>query len=90
MDSPVSLCFDPFSLSVFRIEALNKFDAEKTRRESALNSLESYVFDVKIKLEDEEEYKLAATENEADSIRKLYTEVNDFLFKNIFLNPCFS
>lgn len=58
-----------------RIEALNQYDAEKTRRESALNSLESYVFDVKTKLENEVEYKAAVTQNELESITKLYTEV---------------
>lgn len=65
-------------LSFHRIEALNQHDAEKTRRESALNSLESYVFDVKTKLENEVEYKAAVTQNELESITKLYTEVSIF------------
>lgn len=68
------------NLWFYRIEALNQYDAEKTRRESALNSLESYVFDVKTKLENEVEYKAAVTQNELESITKLYTEVSIFGF----------
>lgn len=61
---------------MYRIEALNQYDADKTRREGALNNLESYVFDVKTKLENEDEYKAAVTKSEAEAIAKLYTEVS--------------
>ncbi|XP_046664978.1 hypoxia up-regulated protein 1 isoform X1 [Homalodisca vitripennis] len=65
--------------SIAKIDALNQFDAEKSRREGALNALESFVFDVKTKLEDEEEYKSAATQTELESITKLYTEMMEWL-----------
>uniref|UniRef100_A0A1B6MMN4 Hypoxia up-regulated protein 1 n=1 Tax=Graphocephala atropunctata TaxID=36148 RepID=A0A1B6MMN4_9HEMI len=65
--------------SISKIDALNQFDAEKSRREGALNALESFVFEVKTKLEDEEEYKSAATQSELESISKLYTEIMEWL-----------
>ncbi|XP_054262425.1 hypoxia up-regulated protein 1 [Macrosteles quadrilineatus] len=65
--------------SIAKIETLNKYDAEKSRREGALNNLESFLFDVKMKLEDEDEYKFAATETETESINKMVAELSDWL-----------
>lgn len=50
----------------------------KRKREGALNALESFVFDVKVKLE-EEPYVAAATEAEATSIRNACAQVNIYL-----------
>lgn len=52
----------------------------KARREGALNALESFVFDVKVKFDEEEEYKAAATTNEAESIRKMCTDVRKYKY----------
>ncbi|XP_067011480.2 hypoxia up-regulated protein 1 isoform X2 [Anabrus simplex] len=61
-----------------KIQALNEFDREKTRRESALNALESFVFDTQNKLESEE-YLAAATEEEVEKIRKMCSEISTWL-----------
>lgn len=59
----------------FRIEALNEFDRQRSRRESALNALESFVFDAQGKLW-LDEYKAAATEEEMEKIKKACSEVS--------------
>lgn len=58
----------------FRIQVLNEYDFQRNRRESALNALESYVFDAQNKLE-EEDYQSAATSEEMDKIRQGCSEV---------------
>lgn len=58
-------------------------DSEKTRRETALNNLESYVIDAQQKL-DSEEYSTAATDKEAEEIRKACAEMSDWLYEDGF------
>jgi hypoxia up-regulated 1 len=58
----------------YRIEALNEFDRQRSRRESALNALESFVFDAQGKLW-LDEYQAAATKEEMEKIKQTCSEV---------------
>ncbi|PNF19992.1 Hypoxia up-regulated protein 1 [Cryptotermes secundus] len=62
-----------------KIEALNEFDRQRSRRESALNALESFVFDAQGKLW-LDEYQAAATEEEIEKIKQSCSEVSDWLY----------
>lgn len=69
-----------FCIFFFRLSELNAQDQAKVRRESALNSLESFVFDAQNKLETDE-YKKAATKDELESILTKCKQVNlSFVF----------
>ena len=56
---------------------------EKTRRETALNNLESFVIDAQQKLQSDE-YKKATTPEEAAKILKACNEVSDWLYEDGF------
>lgn len=58
-------------------------DSEKTRRETALNNLESYVIDAQQKF-DSEEFSNAATEKEIEDIRKACAEISEWLYEDGF------
>lgn len=64
--------FMPFF--VCRIARYNQNDEIRRRHEGALNSLESFVFEARAKL-DLDEYQKAATQEEADAISKSCSEV---------------
>nr|ATU82895.1 secreted HSP70-like protein [Pristhesancus plagipennis] len=64
--------------SVNVIDKLNKNDEMKRRHEGALNALESFVFEVKTKLETDE-YKVAATPEEIKVISFFCTQTADWL-----------
>ncbi|GAB1866073.1 Hypoxia up-regulated protein 1 [Camponotus japonicus] len=66
-----------------KIHRLNVHDSEKTRRETALNNLESYVIDAQQKL-DSEEYSAAATNEEAEQIREACAEISEWLYEDGF------
>lgn len=66
-----------------KIHRLNMHDSEKTRRETALNNLESYVIDAQQKL-DSEEYSVAATNKEAEQIREACAEISEWLYEDGF------
>ncbi|XP_011152376.1 hypoxia up-regulated protein 1 isoform X2 [Harpegnathos saltator] len=66
-----------------KIYNLDMHDSEKTRRETALNNLESYVIDAQQKL-DSEEYSAASTEKETEEIRKACAEVSEWLYEDGF------
>lgn len=70
-------------LFLSRIYNLDMHDLKKTRRETALNNLESYVIDAQQKL-DSEEYSVAATEKEIEEIRKACAEVSEWLYEDGF------
>lgn len=69
------------SASLKKLEELEKIEREINRRATALNNLESFVFDVQNKLE-EEEYSVAATEEQIENIRKACSEVSDWLYED--------
>uniref|UniRef100_A0A1B6CKK6 Hypoxia up-regulated protein 1 n=1 Tax=Clastoptera arizonana TaxID=38151 RepID=A0A1B6CKK6_9HEMI len=70
---------DQFKLASSKIDALNEYDAQRNRREGALNALESALFDSKTKLEDEEDYKNAATSAEIESVITLSNQLSEWL-----------
>lgn len=67
----------------FRIHRLDVHDFEKTRRETALNNLESYVIDAQHRL-DSEEYAVATTDKEAEEIRAACAEISEWLYEDGF------
>lgn len=72
-----------FAISYEKMKSLNKFDLERTRRETALNNLESFVIDALQNL-DSEEYKSASTSEEAEQIRKACSEISEWLYEDGF------
>ncbi|XP_011349400.1 hypoxia up-regulated protein 1 isoform X2 [Ooceraea biroi] len=64
-----------------KLHRLDLHDSEKARRETALNNLEAFVIDAQQKL-DAEEYAVAATEKEAEEIRKACAEISDWLYED--------
>lgn len=68
-----------FESAVKTIEALNEFDRQRSKREGALNALESFVFDAQGKLW-LDEYQAAATEEEIEKIKQMCSEVSDWLY----------
>ncbi|XP_066603454.1 hypoxia up-regulated protein 1 [Prorops nasuta] len=80
---PQILAGEKYQESLEKIRQLNLHDMEKTRRETALNNLESFVIDAQQKLATEE-YKSASTEKEAEEILKACTEISDWLYEEGF------
>ncbi|XP_011862642.1 PREDICTED: hypoxia up-regulated protein 1 isoform X2 [Vollenhovia emeryi] len=66
-----------------KIHRLDVHDSEKTRRETALNNLESYVIDAQQKF-DSEEFSSAATEKEIENIQKACAEISEWLYEDGF------
>ncbi|CAH1967066.1 unnamed protein product [Acanthoscelides obtectus] len=64
-----------------KIEKLNKLEADIKRRETAMNTLESFVIDIQNKL-DEEDYKIAAKPEEVSKIKEACTEVANWLYED--------
>lgn len=64
-----------------KIQTLNEYDFQRNRRESALNALESYVFDAQNKLE-EGDFQAAASAEEIEKIRQGCSEVSDWLYED--------
>ncbi|XP_069686469.1 hypoxia up-regulated protein 1 isoform X2 [Periplaneta americana] len=69
-----------FQDAVKKIESLNEFDRQRSRRASALNALESFVFDAQGKLW-LDEYQAAATPEEVEKIKQTCSEVSDWLYE---------
>lgn len=65
-------------VSINKLEALNQKDHNKMRKEKALNSLESVLFDSKSKLE-LEEYSSVATVNESRTLIEKVDEITNWL-----------
>lgn len=72
-----------FFILCFRIKALNDYDEKKSRREGALNALESAVIDTRNKIEDDDFVSFAKPE-EADKINSKSREV--CFFKTQFIS----
>lgn len=60
---------------------MNKIEQEKRRFENALNALESYVIDTRMKLESEE-YKSCATEEEINAISEACAKVSEWIYED--------
>lgn len=67
------------SASVEKLNKLDKIEKEINRRATALNNLESFVFDVQNKLS-EDEYIKSSTEKEVEKINKMCSEISDWLY----------
>lgn len=62
---------------------LDVYDFEKTRRETALNNLETFIIDAQQRLQSEE-YAAAATPQEIESILKACSEISEWLYEDGF------
>lgn len=67
--------------SIALLESLNEIDKAQTRKETALNNLESFVIDALSKL-DTKEYSKTGTEAEIEKIRASCTEVSEWLYED--------
>ncbi|XP_066138858.1 hypoxia up-regulated protein 1 [Euwallacea fornicatus] len=76
-----TLTKDQFEKSLEKIQKLDQVERELTRRATALNNLESFVIDVQNKLY-EDEYSVAATEEETEKIRQACSEISDWLYED--------
>lgn len=72
---------DQYEASYSKIAALNKFDQERTRRETALNNLEAFVIDAQLKLESEE-YSSCGLPEEIGNILKACSEAAEWLYED--------
>ncbi|XP_047521461.1 hypoxia up-regulated protein 1 isoform X1 [Pieris napi] len=70
---------DQFKTSKSKINKLNEIDRKRIERETALNNLEAFVVDVQMKV-DMEEYAECGTPEEIEVIKKLCSEVSDWLY----------
>ncbi|XP_026477005.1 hypoxia up-regulated protein 1-like [Ctenocephalides felis] len=70
---------DDFQKSYKKIETLNKLDAERQHRETALNQLESFVIEAQLRM-DLEEYTECGVEEEIEKIKTMCSEVSDWIY----------
>ncbi|KAG5671881.1 hypothetical protein PVAND_002051 [Polypedilum vanderplanki] len=70
-----------FSESLARILEIQMLEREKLRREHAVNSLESHVIEAQQRFE-EEEYITCATEKELEEIKKMCSEISDWIYED--------
>ncbi|XP_039259142.2 hypoxia up-regulated protein 1-like isoform X1 [Styela clava] len=70
---------DVFDASKEKLNELSATDALKAAREEAMNGLESYIYDKRDKLY-QEQYEKALTSTEQEEITKALTEASDWLF----------
>ncbi|XP_034183487.1 hypoxia up-regulated Grp170 co-chaperone protein isoform X1 [Osmia lignaria lignaria] len=66
-----------------KLHRLDVYDFEKTRRETALNNLETFIIDAQQRLQSEE-YAVAATPQEIESILKACSEISEWLYEDGF------
>ncbi|XP_024943905.1 hypoxia up-regulated protein 1 isoform X2 [Cephus cinctus] len=66
-----------------KLHALELYDLERTRRESAFNNLESFVIDAQQKL-GIDEYIAATTPEESEKILKACSEISEWLYEDGF------
>uniref|UniRef100_A0A0E0CQI7 Helicase C-terminal domain-containing protein n=1 Tax=Oryza meridionalis TaxID=40149 RepID=A0A0E0CQI7_9ORYZ len=69
-----------YSEAKTRLEALDKKDAERRRTAELKNNLESYIYSMKEKLEENTEILTVSTEQERESFAEKLNEVQDWLY----------
>jgi len=69
---------DGMEASIARLATLDKADMDRIARETALNELESFTFDLQDKIS-QEEYEKASTDEEREKIRSECSAVSDWL-----------
>ncbi|XP_015428864.1 PREDICTED: hypoxia up-regulated protein 1 [Dufourea novaeangliae] len=74
---------DKLTESREKLHRLDVYDFEKTKRETALNNLETFIIDAQQRLESEE-YAVATTSQEAENILKACSEISDWLYEDGF------
>ena len=62
-----------------KLDSIREREKEKRKRASAINSLESFIYDTKYKL-DEKEFELCTTKEEREETLKKLEEYNEWLF----------
>lgn len=67
-----------FEASKTKLEQLDQLDKDRAEHETALNELQSFVFDVQDKLY-QEEYEKASTDEEREKIRDMCSTTSDWL-----------
>merc|ERR1719309_1353983 len=67
-----------FDASKTKLEQLDQLDKDRAEHETALNELQSFVFDVQDKLY-QEEYEKASTDEEREKIRDMCSTTSDWL-----------
>ncbi|GAB0093000.1 hypoxia up-regulated protein 1 [Sergentomyia squamirostris] len=72
---------DLYEESKKKIEALDQMDRDRTRRETALNALESFVIEAGQRME-QEEYSSCALPEEIEQIQKSCAETSDWLYED--------
>ncbi|XP_078038364.1 hypoxia up-regulated Grp170 co-chaperone protein isoform X2 [Augochlora pura] len=80
---PQTLSGEKLSESREKLHRLDEYDFEKTRRETALNNLETFIIDAQQQLASEE-YTVAATPQEIETILMACSEISDWLYEDGF------
>ena len=62
-----------------KLDSIREREKDKRKRASAINSLESFIYDTKYKL-DEKEFELCTTKEEREETLKKLEEYNEWLF----------
>jgi hypothetical protein len=62
-----------------KLEAIHEREKDKRKRASAINSLESFIYDTKYKLE-EKDFELCTTKEEREDTLAKLNEYNEWLF----------
>ncbi|KAK3884891.1 hypothetical protein Pcinc_010865 [Petrolisthes cinctipes] len=74
---------DNLHISKKKLEDINTAEINRSERESARNTLESYIMDAQDQLY-QQEYEEATTEQERESIRQLCTQLGEWLYEEGF------
>lgn len=77
---------DQFKSSKAKIKELNEIDRIRVERETALNNLEAFVVDAQMKM-DMEEFFECGTPEEIEEIKKLCSEVSEWLYEDGYEAP---
>ncbi|XP_053608904.1 hypoxia up-regulated protein 1 [Plodia interpunctella] len=80
------LTSDQFKASLKKINELNMIDRKRTERETALNNLEAFVVDAQMKI-DMDEYSECGKPEEIEEIKKLCSEVSEWLYDDGYDAP---
>lgn len=70
---------DEFKASKAKIAKLNAIDRKRTERETALNNLEAFVVDARMKI-DMDEYGECGTPKQIEEIKKICSETSEWLY----------
>ncbi|XP_041981667.1 hypoxia up-regulated protein 1 [Aricia agestis] len=77
---------EQFKSSKAKITQLNTIDRKRVERETALNNLEAFVVDAQMKV-DMDEYAQCGTPEEIEEIKKLCSEVSEWLYDDGYDAP---